>query len=106
MQISNNANDQDIVIQTDDGSGGATTYFRKWFSLVMQFYIIMDQKKIKTLNAVAETGNLTVNNGTNLQVILNVDTGVLKLQEVEVLLLILKILHLKIMMLGYRLVVI
>jgi hypothetical protein len=76
----NYADDADIDIMSDDGSGGTATYFRADGSTGQAQLFYYGTEKFKTLNAGAElTGNLTVNNGTNLQVLLNAGDGCIEI---------------------------
>jgi hypothetical protein len=61
MQISNNANDEDIVIRTDDGSGGVTTYFRADGSAGEALLYHYGTEKFKTTSTGATvTGDLEI----------------------------------------------
>ena len=79
IQITNYANDKDVVINTDDGSGGTATYFKADGSTGETILYNYGNEKIKTTSSgIDVTGNvvsdgLTVDGDTDLNGDLDVD---------------------------------
>ena len=72
MQISNNANDEDIVIRTDDGTGGVTTYFRADGSAGEVLLYHYGTEKFKTTSTGATvTGDVTISSTADGGPVLN-----------------------------------
>ena len=77
IQITNYANDKDVVINTDDGSGGTATYFKADGSTGETILYNYGNEKIKTTSSgIDVTGNvvsdgLTVDGDTDLDVVGN-----------------------------------